>query len=84
MRPKIFFSLGITFFGLSQVQFHEAIETDFFAPCAMSLGSFPTSTHILCLVGYVQYTTNAHTMGICCVLLEPHINVAYLFQCIAI
>ena len=27
--------------------------------------------------------TNAHTMGICCVLLEP-INVAYLLQCIAI
>ena len=52
--------------------------------CTMSLGSFPTSTHILCVVGYMQYTTNAHTMGICCVLLEPPINVAYLLQCIAI
>ena len=30
----------------------------FFA-CTMSLGSFPTSTHILCVVGYMQYTTNA-------------------------
>ena len=31
----------------------------FFFACTMSLGSFPTSTHILCVVGYVQYTTNA-------------------------
>ena len=35
----------------------------FFASCTMSLGSFPTSTRILCVVGYVQYTTNVHTMG---------------------
>ena len=39
---------------------------------------------VFCVVGYVRYTTNAHTMGICCVLLEPPINVAYLLQCIAI
>ena len=56
----------------------------FFASCTMSLGLFPTSTCILCVVGYVRYTTNVHTMGICCVLLEPPINVAYLLQCIAI
>ena len=31
----------------------------FFFACTMSLGSFLTSTHILCVVGYVQYTTNA-------------------------
>ena len=55
-----------------------------FLACTMSLGSFPTSTHILCVVGYVRYTMNAHTMGICCVLLEPPIHVAYLLQCIAI
>ena len=80
MRPKLF--------GLSQVRFHEAIaprcEIDCFFACTMSLGSFPTSTHILCVVGYVRYTTNAHMMGICCVLLEPPTNVAYLLQCIAI
>ena len=74
------------FMPLSQVQFHEAIaprcEIDCLrVPCHLAL-SRPVL--VFCVVGYVRYTTNAHTMGICCVLLEPPINVAYLLYCIAI
>ena len=67
------------FFLLSD--FMRQLRDLLFASCTVSLGSFPTSTHsILCVVGYVRYTTNVRTMGICCVLLEPPINVAYLLQ----
>ena len=76
MRPKLF-SVGDHFFLV------DARFIVFFA-CIVSLGSFPTSTRILCVVGYMRYTTNVHMMGIRCVLLQPPINVAYLLQCIAI
>ena len=72
------------FFCCLKYNFMRQLRDLLFASCTVSLGSFPTSTRILCVVGYVRYTTNVHTMGICCVLLEPPINVAYLLQCIAI
>ena len=77
-----------SFFGLlSQVRFHEAIvprcEIDCFLHvlCHLALSQ---PVLVFCVVGYMRYTTNAHMMGIYCVLLEPPINVAYLLQCIAI
>ena len=86
MCEPSFFSLGIAF--CLKYDFMRQLHCDarliFFSSCTVSLGSFPTSTRILCVVGCVRYTMNAHTMGICCVLLEPPINVAYLLQCIAI
>ena len=36
----------------------------FLASCTVSLGSFPTSTRILCVVGYVRYPTNATHDGV--------------------
>ena len=58
------------FFCCLKYDFMRQLRDLLFASCTMSLGSFPTSARILCVVGYVRYTTNVHTMGICCVLLE--------------
>ena len=55
LRKRLFCCLKYDF---TRQLHHDERFTVFFA-CTVSLGSFPTSTHILCVVGYVRYTTNA-------------------------